>query len=169
MSFFDFGTETSGNFEASTGGDFAPIPKGTIVKVIAEEVTWEQFNADPEFISIKWSIVEGDYKNRKVFQKIRVQDSDPQKAQKANQMLGAINHNAKGGLEKLAHKPSDQELTNALTFKPMLLKLEVWLIKQDDGTTKQGNWVSAVSSAQGGVSAPTAPKATVEKDDDLPF
>lgn len=177
MSFFDFGNETTGNFEAASN-DFAPIPKGTVVRVIAEEVKWKQFNADPEFVEIKWSIVDGEYKNRKIFQKIRTQDNDPQKAAKANKMLGAINFNAKGGLENLTHKPTDAELTNALTFKPMFLKLDVWTVKEDmsgnslpEHEWKHGNHVTSVSS-QGATTA-AAPKAPVPAanvtDDDLPF
>lgn len=170
MSFFDFGTEQNGNFETANN-DFAPIPKGTVVKVIAEEVKWKQFNADPEFVEIKWSITEGEYKNRKIFQKIKTQDNDPQKAKKANMMLGAINFNAKGGLESLAGKPTDQELTNALTFKPMFLKLDVWEMEVE-GQKKDGNFVVAVSSQQGTAKpqqAPTPAPAPADKDDDLPF
>ena len=168
MSFFDFGNEqeNNGNFEAGSG-DFSPIPKGTVVNVIAEEVKWKEFNADPEFIEVKWSIVDGEYKGRKIFQKIHTQSSDPQKATKAQRMLGAINFNAKGGLEKLSHKPTDSELTNALTFKKMALKLEVWKMDQDDGTTKEGNWVSAVSPV-GAVQQQRA-ATPADMDSDLPF
>ena len=167
MSFFDFGNEQTGNFEASTGGDFAPIPKGTVVKVIAEEVKWKTFEPNPEFIEIKWSITEGEYKNRKIFQKVKTQDSDPQKAKKAMAMLGAINFNAKGGLERLTTKPTDAELTNALTFKPMYLKLDVWKITTETGEEKTGNHVVAVSSTQG--TAPKPQQQAVSTDDDLPF
>lgn len=179
MSFFDFGNEqeNNGNFEAGSG-DFSPIPKGTVVNVIAEEVKWKEFNSDPEFVEVKWSIVDGEYKGRKIFQKIHTQSSDPQKATKAQRMLGAINFNAKGGLEKLSHKPTDAELTNALTFKKMALKLEVWISKEDfqtgqalpEAEWKSGNWVAAVSPV-GSVQQPNAqPVATnVHEDDGLPF
>lgn len=179
MSFFDFGTETTGNFEQGTGGDFTPMPKDTVVKVIAENAKWSQFEPHPEYVEIQWQVTEGEFKNRKIFQKIRTQDNDPQKAKKAMMMLGAINHNANGNLHTLAHKPSDQELNNSLTFKPMFLKLGVWEIDKDEfGNTipkeqrKSGNWVVAVSSQ--GASQPQAQRqqqAQTNYDDDsnLPF
>lgn len=178
MSFFDFGTETNGNFEQTAGGDFKPIPKDTVVKVIAENAKWSQFEPHPEYVEIQWQVTEGEFKNRKIFQKLKTQDPDPQKAKKAMMMLGAINHNANGNLDKLVHKPTDQELNNALTFKPMFLKLGVWEIDKDEyGNTipkddrKSGNWVVAVSSQ--GASQPQAqrqqPAQTVDLDSDLPF
>ena len=185
MSFFDFGNtaENNGTFETSSG-DIKPIPKGTIVKAIAEEAKWFGGEYGPEFVSIKWQVTEGEYKNRKIFQKIHTQSDDPNKSKKAQMMLGAINHNANGGLEKLAHKPTDAELNNALTFKPMMLKLEVWEIKEDRDTGaklpqeewKYGNWVSMVSPV-GSVKPTQATRAAeaqntavvADPDSDLPF
>lgn len=180
MSFFDFGNEqeNNGNFEAGSG-DFAPIPKGTVVNVIAEEVKWKEFNSEPEFVEVKWTIVDGEYKGRKIFQKIHTQSNDPQKATKAQRMLGAINFNAKGGLEKLSHKPTDAELTNALTFKKMALKLEVWISKEDfqtgqalpESEWKSGNWVAAVSPVGSVQTQNTQQRAVppTDVDSDLPF
>lgn len=164
MSYFDFGNEQNGNFETANN-DFAPIPKGTVVKVIAEEAGWKSFEPNPEFVEIKWTITEGEYKNRKIFQKIKTQENDPEKAKKAMMMLGAIDHNCGGKLRNCTAKPTDQELTNALTFKPMFLKLDVWSLKTETGETKTGNHVVAVSS--------TAPQgqqqAPVDDSDDMPF
>lgn len=182
MSFFDFGTEPqTGNFEQGTGGDFAPIPKDTQVKVIAENAKWSQYGSDPEYVEIQWQITDGQYKNRKIFQKIKTQDSDPQKAKKAMMMLGAINHNAGGNLHTMNGKPSDQELNNALTFKPMFLKLGVWEIDKDEfgnvipkEERKAGNWVVAVSNkgATQQVSAQqqnTQSNSSFDDSDNLPF
>ena len=151
MSFFDFGTETNtGSFESYT--EIQPIPKNTVVKAIAEQAKWSQYNDDPEFIEITWVVQGGDYNNRRIFQKCRTQDSDPVKAKKAMQMLGAINHNAKGNLDKISHKPTDSELAAAICFKPMMLKVGVWSIDKDEfgnpipaDQRKSGNWVAAVS------------------------
>lgn len=169
MSFFDFGNEQNGNFEAASN-DFAPIPKGTVVKVIAEEAAWKQFEPNPEFIEIKWTITEGEYKNRKIFQKIKTQENDPEKAKKAMLMLGAIDHNCGGKLRNCTAKPTDQELTNALTFKPMFLKLDVWSLKTETGETKTGNHVVAVSSTSPAGKTNQDPQAVAAVDDsDLPF
>jgi hypothetical protein len=172
MSYFDFGTEPqTGNFEQGTGGDFAPIPKDTQVKVITENVKWSQYGSDPEYIEIQWQITDGQYKNRKIFQKIKTQDSDPQKAKKAMMMLGAINHNATGNLHTMNGKPTDQELNNALAFKPMFLKLGVWEIETETGEKKSGNWVVAVSSKGSSQQSPAQQQNTqdVDLDSDLPF
>ena len=164
MSYFDFGNEQNGNFETASN-DFAPIPKGTVVKVIAEEAGWKQFEPNPEFVEIKWTITDGEYKNRKIFQKIKTQENDPEKAKKAMMMLGAIDHNCGGKLRNCTAKPTDQELTNALTFKPMFLKLDVWSLKTETGETKTGNHVVAVSST-----APQGQQKQAPVDDsDLPF
>ena len=166
MSYFDFGNEQNGNFETASN-DFAPIPKGTVVKVIAEEAGWKSFEPNPEFVEIKWTITEGEYKNRKIFQKIKTQENDPEKAKKAMMMLGAIDHNCGGKLRNCTAKPTDQELTNALTFKPMYLKLDVWSLKTETGETKTGNHVVAVSST-----APQGQQKQVNNDIDedlMPF
>lgn len=181
MSFFDFGNtqENNGTFETA-GADFAPIPKGTIVKAIAEEAKWYGGEYEPEFISIKWQIVDGEYKKRKIFQKLHTQSDDPNKAKKAQMMLGAINFNANGGLEKLVHKPTDADLNNALTFKPMMLKLDVWVTKEDFQTKeplpqsewKSGNWISMVSPVGSVQQQSQAQKATTnnyDESDNLPF
>lgn len=174
MSYFDFGTETTGNFESNASNDFKPIPKNTVVKVIAEEAKWGCFEPNPEHIEIKWSITEGEYKNRKIFQKLRVNDSDEEKARKAVLMLGAIDHNCGGKLKTLTGKPTDSDLTSSLAFKPMFLKLDVWKIDKDDqgnklygDDVKQGNWVSSVSSQA--VVTQTKEVVTAKEEDDLPF
>ena len=61
----------------------------------------------------------------------------------------------------------------------MVLLLQLWEIKQDDGTVKRGNWIGAVSPRQAGAAKPAAakpePVKTVEEkideafDDDIGF
>lgn len=156
MSFWDLenlDTET-GSFE--TGGGSEPIPAGTQLKAVIDEIKWDTWEGD-EYISARWTIVDGDYKNRKVFHKIRVNDTDQKKAEKAKRMLAAIATNAGGGLLKLQNKPTDGELQQHLLHKPMAIMVQVWEI---DG--KSGNWVSAVAPLQ------QAPKTTADDDYD-PF
>lgn len=149
------------------GGDIAPIPKGTVVRAIAEQVKWDSFNGEPDYISITWQVqLPVEFKNRKVFQKIRVEDSDPAKADKAIMMLGAILANANSSFEDLGQgKPSSDRLNQLLTFKPMSLKLAVWEIEKD-GEKKTGNWVQSVSASQ---SQSSGAKQQVVVEDDLPF
>src|SRR5690606_32187086 len=105
------------------------------------------------------------YKNRVVFQKIRVLDDDPAKADKAKRMLAAIDANAGGKLVRLDRAPDDSDLALALTGKMMAIKLQVWEMTGDDGQERRGNWVSAVAPINGQQPAPAqqpAPQAAPE-------
>lgn len=188
MSYFKLSTgesvQSTGEFELG-GGDIKPIPKNTIVKVIAEQVKWTGFNDDPEFIDISWTVqAPAEYKNRKIFQKVKVDDRDPNVSDKAIRMLGAILHNAGSGFEALGEgKPTGDKLNSIITFKPMFLKLGVWEITKDEfgsplptENVKSGNWVQAVSKAAPQQQAAVAQQqtqtrggATSTLDDDLPF
>ena len=152
--------EATGSFE-SGGGDMEPIPAKTQVKAAIDEAKLDDYEAD-FYISLRWTVLApAEYKNRKVFQKVRVMDDDPKKADKAKKMLAAIAVNAGGGLLKVAD-PQNQDLQKHLLNKPMALLLQVWEIKKDDGTTQKGNWVSAVSPLKKGVSAPAEPSKAAE-------
>lgn len=161
MSFFNLSDnstlDTSGSF--SSQEEIKPIPAKTKVKAAIEEVKWDEYEGD-EYINITWSVLDGEYKNRKIFQKVRVKDNDPKKRDKAIRMLVAIDSNAKGGLVALGREPMEHELQSALMHKPMCIMLQVWKI--DD---KEGNWVSAVSPASGYVA--TEPQDANEDDEDF--
>lgn len=138
-------TQNTGTFSAG-GGDMEPIPAGTQVKAACEEAKWDSYEGD-EYINLKWTVLApDDFKNRKIFQKVRVMDRDSKKADKAKRMLAAIAANAGGGLLKVEGRPSDQDLQSNLAMKPMALTLEVWKIEKSDGTgTATGNWVQQVA------------------------
>lgn len=151
---------TSGEFESGSG--FEPIPQGTSVLAAPDEAKWDEYDGFGH-IKIRWTVLQPtEFKNRKVFQKLHVNDDDPAKRDKAKRMLAAIDANAKGGLVKLKEAPSDMDLTKALVGKQMVLALGVW--KLDDG--KRGNWVMKVSP-KGGVAASNA--SPVSLDDQVPF
>ena len=131
--------ELTNNFDKG-GGDFSLIPAKTQVKAVIEEAKWESSQAGESFISLKWGIIDGTYKGRKVFQKIRIYNPDAKKRDKDMRMLGAIDTNAGGDLQKVDGEPTPIDLMRALCNKPMIILLQVWEI---DG--KSGNWVSAVA------------------------
>lgn len=170
MSFWNLGNDapTTGSFETG-GGNIEPIPSNTTVLAMADEAKWDSFNGE-EYISIRWAIMQPEeYKNRKVFHKIKVGNPDENKAQKAKRMLAAVDANAGGNLMASGEAPTDESLTKHLTHKPMMLKLQVWELETETGEKKTGNWVSAVSPRNGN-SAPSAPpKQTEKKEDDIPF
>ncbi len=156
---------TTGSFE-SGGGDIEPIPAKTQVKACIDEVKIDAYDGE-EYISARWSILApAEYKNRKIFQKIKVFDGDSKKADKAKKMLAAIAVNAGGGLLKVQGAPTDHDLQKHLMNKPMALLLQVWEIEKD-GEKKRGNWISAVSPLAQKQAAPAqaAPAAEISDDD----
>jgi len=152
-----------GNFEMG-GGNFEPIPDGTTVNAICTDAQWYTYEDTPEVISLSWEVLEGDFKSRKIFQKLKVNESDPKKSDKAKKMLAAIDANAGGQLFKLGKKPEDIDLATCLANKSMLLKLGVW-----DMNDKKGNWVMAVAPSGTPVKQPVAAKKPDSFDDDIPF
>lgn len=182
MSYFNLsdGTKpvTGGDFNSGNEG-FAPIPKGQVVKAAVTSIKWDSFNNDPEFLSLDWVIsAPAKYKNRRVFQKLRLNDTDAGKRDKAIRMLSAIYANAGGDLSKFSGKPSEAELVADLSHKFMLLQLDVW-----EWEGKSGNHVTRVSPMNNheqsqkvevivGENKPVLnydPAGAAELDSDLPF
>jgi len=141
MSFFNLSDnaqlDNTGSF--SSQEEIKPIPAKTQLKAAIDEAKWDSYEGD-EYINLTWTVLDGEYKNRKIFQKLRVKDDDSKKRDKALRMLAAIDSNAKGGLVASGREPQTHELQTALMHKPMVIMVQVWKI--DD---KEGNWVSAVS------------------------
>ncbi len=143
--------ENLGQFEMG-GGEIAPIPNKTQALAFIDEVKWDEYEGD-SYISARWNIIKPEeYKNRKIFQKIRVNDNDAKKSDKAKRMLMAIDHNAKGGLMASGKEPTTEMMQSKLTNKPMVIMLQIWAIEdKNTGEMKRGNWVSAVSPKGDGV------------------
>jgi len=137
--------ENLGQFEMG-GGEIAPIPNKTQVLAFIDEIKWDEYQGD-SYISARWNIIKPEeYKNRKIFQKIRVNDAKDEKAAKAKRMLMAIDYNAKGGLAASGKDPTTEMMQSKLTNKPMVIMLKVWAIEdKETGEMKRGNWISAVS------------------------
>jgi len=190
MSFWDLSdgeTTNSGakEFEAATG-NFDPIPDGSKVLAEIDEVKWDLTRDNAEYLSIRWNVQEPDeFAKRKIYQKLWVTDDDPnakdeakakKKRDNAKRMLAAIDANCGGKLSKVMRKPSNDELTMALTARPMIIRCAVWEIESATGEKNSGNWISAVFPRQHGVEvAASAPKPAAstsranDLDDDIPF
>lgn len=157
---------------AEIGGMLEPIPEKTNVKAMIADAEWyTPKEGGDRTISITWEVLlPKEYNGRKVFQKLKVEDADKAKREKAMAMLAAIDKNAGGKLAATNKVPDDDSLSLALTSKAMVLLLGVWDIEG-----KKGNWVMAVSPAKPSAAAaapiappPPAPAAT-NFDDDIPF
>ena len=80
-------TDATGEFD-SGGGSFELIPEGTNVLAAISEIEWTLYNGD-EYISAKWTVLKPDeFKNRKIFQKIRVMDEDVKKSRQSKTHVG---------------------------------------------------------------------------------
>ena len=168
MSIFKLSTgkaaATSGNMDMG-GGNLAPIPEGTKVRAIITEAKWDTYEG-ARYIKLRWDVADGEYKKRVIFQKIKVFESSPEKADRQRAMLAAIDFNAGGKLAKLdKDEPSDVDLASALCNKVMIVRVGVWEMGD-----KSGNWINAVQSAtQNATQAAPAAPAQANYDDDIPF
>jgi hypothetical protein len=181
--------DTGKEFDAG-GGNMEPIPEGTSVLAMPDEVKWATDRNQNEFLSIRWTVLKPEgYQNRKVFQKLWVTDDDPRakdpskKRDKALKMLSAIDANAGGKLIKVQGKPSDDTLAVSLINKQMVIRLGLWEMTGDNGDPMSGNYVQAVSGKdraisegpkkpdnQGnGAGGRRAPLPDHDLDDDVPF
>ncbi len=167
MSFFGNDVPANGEFNAG-GGAFDPIPNNTEVLATADEAKWSEYDGD-RYINIKWVVLAPDaHKDRVLFQKIKVFEADPMKAQKAKNMLAAIDFNASGGkLVQSGQEPTDETLSQHLCHSPMYLKLMVWEM-EINGEEKSGNWVQQVAP-KNKQPAQQAPAASTNHDDEVPF
>ena len=161
MSFWDLST---GETAANTGteyevpsGNIEPIPAGSSVLAMIDEIKWDRKPSGEEFILARWTVLAPEqYKNRKVFHKLWVTDADPgakdeaaakNKRDKARKMLAAIDANAGGKLTAKPGIPNTDDLAIALTNKPMVCTILEWEMPDTrNGGTISGNWVSAVAS-----------------------
>jgi len=167
MSFWTTEALSSTGTVETGGGSIEPIPAKTQVKAAIDEAKWDSYDNE-EYISLRWTVLApADYKNRKIFQKLKV--NDLAKSEKAKKMLGAIAVNAGSGLLKTSGEPTDSDLQKHLLNKPMALLLQVWKIKPDDGGDElTGNWISSVSPLKS-KPAPTPPPAVEIDVDDIGF
>lgn len=167
MSFFKLSTGEKVVGAASAemgGGDIEPMPDGTTVRAIITEAKWDFPAEGDAFIKLRWDVVDGEYKKRVVFQKIRVEESDANKRDKAIAMLAAIDFNTGGKLLAKDGKPSDADLMMNLTNKPMVLRVRVW-----DMDGKKGNWVQMVASMTAPAQKAAPAATTTVQDGDVDF
>lgn len=171
MSFFSQeALQTTGSFDSNS---FETIPDNTKALAVITNAEWREANEfNAKHISLTWDIVEDEFKGRKVFQKIKLLESDKAKALKAQKMLIAIDANCKGAIAQAGVEPTQQGL-QSLLHSPMYI-----MIKEYEMNGNKGNWVVAVSernSKKGQqVTQQSAPAAqnqepSVNFDEDIPF
>lgn len=171
MSFFKMSDGTAPKSDGTAemgGGNLPPIPEGTQVKAMATEAKWDDGGEFTDrHIKIRWDVIDGEYKKRVIFHKVRVSDKDANKRDKAIRMLAAIDANCGGKIMQLDREPSDMDLMSNLCNKPMALKLGVWEMEGSDGKPMSGNWVQAVSSGKAQATQQKKPAETETSNPDV--
>lgn len=161
--------ESKSEFEL--GGGFEVIPDGSRVLAAVEECKDDQWEGE-RFFNLKWRILEGEYKNRIIFQKLKVFSSKEKQRDNAITMLAAIDANAGGKLMASGKEPTDFAIASALANRPMILLLRVW---ESEDKQKTGNYVAGVFSRQQTKAAPAPKKSSpsneppMDFDSDVPF
>lgn len=137
--------EITGTMEMG-GGEIEPIPAKTQCLAAIDEIKWEEYGGET-YIVARWNVLQpAEYKNRKIFQRLKVNAPDAAKKAKAIKMLAAIDFNAKGGLMASGKEPTDAMMQKGLMNKIMVIMVQVWKMEdQTTGEMRQGNWISAVS------------------------
>lgn len=161
--------ESKSEFEL--GGGFEVIPDGSRVLAAVEECKDDQWEGE-RFFNLKWRILEGEYKNRIIFQKLKVFSSKEKQRDNAITMLAAIDANAGGKLMASGEEPTDFAIASALANRPMILLLRVW---ESEDKQKTGNYVAGVFSRQQTKAAPAHKQSAqsneppMDFDSDVPF
>jgi hypothetical protein len=160
MSYFGSLAKEAGNsFEMS--GSIEPIEAGTHLLAVMDEAHWQDGRAGgPDYVEVRWNVLQPQqYANRKVYQKVHIEDKDEKRREKHQRMLLTMDAIAGGKLAAAGERPTDAGLATLLN-KPMMIRVDVW--ETDDG--KRGNWVSKVGPAK-----ETPPRAPEAIEADVPF
>jgi hypothetical protein len=129
-----------------TSVEVEPIPEGEIVTVILEEAKNDEYNGT-ETVKLALVIIDGEYKKRKVFPKLKIYDENQDKATLQRQALMWLFRITDTELPQGI--PTDQDLMGmAMKQKPFKVKLGLWVIDKDDNgeqlaQPKKGNFVRA--------------------------
>lgn len=132
------------------GGEFELLPDKTVVRAFVQESMWKEYEGE-DYINLKWVVLAPEqYKNRVIFQKLKVKSPEGKKRVKAIMMLNVINA-ACGMKLPMDREPTDADLATGIGRRPMALLVKVWDI---DGKT--GNYIDKIDRMESG-SANSAP------------
>lgn len=145
MSFWKLSTgqSPSGSEEASFTGSFKIIPDGTTARATIKDFILEE-NGDSALYKVIYKIIEGEFSNREVVQKIKCFDAKQTIADRALNMLKRI-HDLSNIKPAHANAPANEDL---VLFKGKVLgiKINEWSMIKDDGSISEGNYVSEIHS-----------------------
>ena len=192
MSFFT--TSTGENVQGTTsyeggGGDFAPIPHGTKLRVIMESCAWKTGVDGVDRIKTKARVIEGEFENRVIFDTVDVCSSDTKRRDKHLRKFAALDAVAGTGIVAKGEAPTDEALYGfvgtVLTYTMGLFtpKRSPEEIMSGAPEPKPTNYVMGVSGDEPTQAPPAAQRPTKpgrpaarpakpaldELDDEIPF
>lgn len=143
------GSEVVSSGEYESGGGFEAIPDDTECHAYISEVEWKQPPAtasmQDECIGVEWTIATGDFKNRKIFQNLRVKSDDEKIHDKGMLVLATLYSIAGKDVTKIEKEPSDADLNKILLNQKAGLKIGLMKDKKD-GT--QRNYIKSIKSTK---------------------
>jgi hypothetical protein len=135
--------EVTGTMEDAFAKTFKHIPDNTKATARIDSFINVSYNG-MNYLNIDWILVEGDFKEQKVGQKLKVTDDNPKTRHRALNMLKLIYEmfNIK---PKHSNAPTDEDLS---VFKGKTAGIVIRETEPND-EGKQYNWVSEVHPSQG--------------------
>lgn len=164
----DFWGNADGDEKKAFAGGFTIIPEGTEVIAEVNKAVLDESGSFGPYYSLSWKIIDGEYKNRLVFQSIPVFDKDVIKAETAKNLFMFLFKTLQVHVPPNA--PTDMDLL-PMIGKLALIKIGAWTNK--DGKTK--NVIREVHAhgdvSRGTIESAFSRNADVAKtlDGDIPF
>lgn len=132
------------NPEAETQTDIAPIPAGEYLAHITESDMKPTKKNDGEYLELEYTVLEGEYKGRKVWARLNLDNPNAQSVEIANKQMASI---------RLATGVANPQDSVELHYKPHVIRVEFIAAgtTQKNGyvTTKASNEVKAWRAAEG--------------------
>jgi hypothetical protein len=164
----------------SNGGGFEPFPDKTVLTVVISEIKWTTWGGE-RYINVRHDVVDGQYKGRVQFDKLRVYGTDKQK-DTALDKLAVLDGLSGGQLSKAQAEPTDMDLQCVIN-KPLEIRVLLLTFKdRETGEKTKNNWVSGYGKlgALSGSTKPApqrqaqtkpveTPQSSNSFDDDIPF
>lgn len=135
--------EVTGNPKDAFASMFKRVPDGTMALAEILSFTNQEHNGS-KFLAIEWKLVEGEFADCKVTQKIRAFEGDSKKRHRALNMMKLI-YQQMNVKPKSGDAPNDEDLS-VFVGKRAGIKINETEPNQDG---KQYNWVSEVHPSSG--------------------
>lgn len=139
-----FWNQADGSADRAHTQSFRIIPEGTKAPAMIKSFVLDETPGFAPAYMVQWKLVDGDYKNQEVRQKIAAFDKDEKKKNRALNMLMRL-------YKLLSITPPLDAPTNAqlLEFSGKICGIVIreWSGIKDDGKPIEGNWISEVHLA----------------------